>query len=90
MSDAESLLAALNDRYAAAGTGPGRRAPQPRPQRRAGGYDATGCPGMSMVYMAVACWPAGAFSGAWRWVAEGIWLIILAGIIAGKRTGRRA
>ena len=64
-------------------------APAPRPEPVAEGkprgYDVTGFPGFSLVLLAVAFWPAGVWHGVTRWIAEGIWLLILAGIITGKR-----
>jgi hypothetical protein len=59
--------------------------PKPVAEGKPRGYDVTGFPGFSLLLLAVACWPVGVWQGVTRWIAEGIWLLILAGIIAGKR-----
>ena len=60
---------------------PAARKPAPKPT----GYDASGFPGASLVLLAAAAWPLGVWHGTGGWIAEAAWVLVLAGIIAGKR-----
>ena len=81
-SDAEwaALKAGIRQPVTAAER-PAARKPAPKP----GGYDASGFPGCSIALLAAAAWPLAVWHGIGGWIAEAAWLLIGAGIIAGRK-----